>query len=67
MTSNFEISSNLHRSSRNTFLNWGNFSEMDVPMLDVETDPMKEDIWFNQWVNDLPRLTAEDGSPRNSE
>ena len=36
-------------------------------MLDVETDPMKEDIWFNQWVNDLPRLTAEDGSPRNSE
>lgn len=42
---------------------WDELEIMDLPMLETGSDALEDDLWFNQWANDLPRRFAEDSSP----
>lgn len=39
------------------------FPGLDLPILDLDSDDIEEDIWFDQWASDLPRRNSEDSSP----
>jgi len=42
---------------------WDPTNVIDVPMLDMESDTLEEDLWLDQWAGDLSRRVAEDSSP----
>lgn len=64
MTINANTNYNWDASSNTLNSGLDIFSVLDVPMLDVESDPAADDLWFNQWASELSQLQAEDCSPR---